>query len=226
MREIEVNRNIRKGFMSSKTLTSHHYKHLQKLPKAHVDDMCVYEMSGSNCCVVRFVDKHSESPDLTSAWCCWMSADRTERGSLHPWAQRSCSPTSTASCWTRRSERGWSSTDTSVIDRVSTQTDRFYQQGGEGGQTTSGQVEGDITRGKGQEGSSSSNVITTQHWSAHAASSVTKQRMKGTAARKRSPWQQKQPMRSWVKNNIRTYIQCEHNTFRHDLWFIWGFLSI
>lgn len=80
-----------------------------------------------------FADKHSESPDHTSACCCWMSWDWTENASLPPWRRRSCSPTSIASCWTKRNEKGWKSTETSVTDLIKPlqlprwQTDHYCQ---------------------------------------------------------------------------------------------------
>lgn len=63
-------------------------------------------------------DKHSESPDSTSAWCCWTSLDWTENVSLPQCHQRSCSSTSTASCWMKRNKRGWSSTEISVTNLI------------------------------------------------------------------------------------------------------------
>lgn len=63
-------------------------------------------------------DKCSESPGPTSAWCCWTSSEWIESASLPRWRRKSCSPTSIASCWTKRSERGWSSTETSVTNLI------------------------------------------------------------------------------------------------------------
>lgn len=78
-------------------------------------------------------DKHSESPGHTSAWCCWMRWGWTENASLPPWRRMSCSPTSIASCWTKRNEKGWKSTETSVTDLIKPlqlpwwQTDHYCQ---------------------------------------------------------------------------------------------------
>lgn len=63
-------------------------------------------------------DRPSESPDPTSACCCWTSSAWTESASSCRCRPTSSSPTSTASCWMRRNESGWSSEGISVTDLI------------------------------------------------------------------------------------------------------------
>lgn len=85
----------------------------------------IWEYETVKCCFNKLTadlclsaDKCSESPGPTSAWCCWTSSEWIESASLPRWRRKSCSPTSIASCWTKRSERGWSSTETSVTNLI------------------------------------------------------------------------------------------------------------